>query len=366
MNKLGFGLMRLPKQHGRIDIEQTCQMVDVFLDAGFDYFDTAYGYEAGKSEEAAKTCIVDRHRRESFRIATKLPAWAGATTRTKAENMFYTSLKRTGAGYFDRYLLHNCGDERTEVFDRYDLWRFIEARKAEGLIRQTGFSFHDKADVLDALLTAHPEIDYVQLQINYADWESQAVQSRLCWEVACRHNKPIIIMEPIKGGTLANPPKAVRDVFLAANPNASPSEWALRFAASLAGVDMVLSGMSTLSQMQENVSFMKHMRPLSDGEQAVVAHARALLAAAPTIPCTACGYCMESCPQGVLIPKILEALNHSIRFESATGARGTYAFHTRSGGAAKQCVACGACEAVCPQHIDIVEQLQRASKLFDR
>ena len=210
--KLGFGLMRLPMNGEKIDVEQTKKMVDKFISEGFCYFDTAYGYNDGASEAAAKEALVDRYPREKFLLATKLPAWAGAKSREEAEQMFYTSLERTGAGYFDFYLLHNLGEERTHFFDDYDIWNFLQERKKEGLIRHLGFSMHDKADVLDRILTEHPEMEFVQLQINYADWEDPTIESRKCYEVARKHGKPVIIMEPVKGGTLANPPKEVTDI----------------------------------------------------------------------------------------------------------------------------------------------------------
>lgn len=215
--KLGFGLMRLPMNGEKIDVEQTKKMVDKFISEGFCYFDTAYGYNDGASEAAAKEALVDRYPREKFLLATKLPAWAGAKSREEAEQMFYTSLERTGAGYFDFYLLHNLGEERTHFFDDYDIWNFLQERKKEGLIRHLGFSMHDKADVLDRILTEHPEMEFVQLQINYADWEDPTIESRKCYEVARKHGKPVIIMEPVKGGTLANPPKEVTDILKTAD-----------------------------------------------------------------------------------------------------------------------------------------------------
>lgn len=221
--KLGFGLMRLPMLGEEVDLEQTKQMVDKFLEAGFTYFDTAYGYLEGKSEEAVKTALVDRYPRESFQLATKLPAWAGAQTAGEAKEMLQTSLRRTGAGYFDFYLLHNCGDDRTQAFDKFGIWDYALEMKEKGLLKHVGFSFHDKADVLDELLTKHPEMEFVQLQINYADWEDDNVQSRRCYEVARKHNKPVIIMEPVKGGLLANPPETVAQVLKAAAPEKKPA-----------------------------------------------------------------------------------------------------------------------------------------------
>ena len=361
MPKLGFGLMRLPQKDGEIDIAQTCEMVDMFLAKGFKYFDTAYGYGNGASERAAKAALVDRHPRESFYLATKLPAWAGVKTAEEAQQMFWTSLERTGAGYFDFYLLHNMGEQRTHYFDDFGIWDFLQARKAEGLIRHLGFSFHDKAAALDELLTAHPEMEFVQLQINYADWESPAVESRKCYEVARRHGKPVIIMEPVKGGNLANPPQVVRDNFAALNPEASPSSWAVRFAASLEGVMVVLSGMSDVAQMADNLSYMADFKPLSADEQAAVARAREIIEGLPIIPCTACEYCVKGCPANVGIPGAFEVMNLYTQFNNLPFAKDKYYWKTvgRSQSMASACLECGACEQVCPQHIHIREELKK-------
>ena len=327
--KLGFGLMRLPMlEGGKIDIEQTKTMVDMFLDKGFTYFDTAYGYNAGASEAAIKEALVDRYPRDKFQLATKLPAWAGANNAEEAKQMFYTSLERTGAGYFDFYLLHNLGEKRTAAFDNYGIWDFLRERKEEGLIKHLGFSFHDKADVLDELLTKHPDMEFVQLQINYADWESGSVESRKCWEVARKHGKPVIIMEPVKGGILASPPPAVEEIFKAADPNASVSSWAIRFAASLEGVITVLSGMSNIAQMEDNLSYMADFKPLSEEERKVMDKAQETLAAIPSIPCTSCGYCIPGCPMNINIRGIFSAMNTNLIYGNLEKAKFDYGFQT--------------------------------------
>lgn len=358
--KLGFGLMRLPMAGDEVDLEQVKSMVDEFLSQGYTYFDTAYGYIGGKSEQAVKAALVDRYPRESFQLATKLPAWAGPQTAEEARGMLQTSLSRTGAGYFDFYLLHNLGDDRSAAFDKFGIWDYVQEQKAKGVLRHVGFSFHDKADVLDEVLTAHPEMEFVQLQINYADWESGSVQSRACYEVARKHGKPVIIMEPVKGGSLAHLPEPVAGIFRAANPEASLPSWALRFAASLPGVITVLSGMSDMAQMEDNLATFRDFAPLSDGERQVVEEARAALAALPSIPCTDCQYCMKGCPQGIPIPKVFGAMNSHLIYGNLANARGDYAWATRNGGRADTCIACGQCEAVCPQHIGIIEELARA------
>lgn len=367
--KLGFGLMRLPLLEDKktIDIEQTKKMVDMFLDRGFTYFDTAYGYNEGASEAAIRQALVERYPRDKFLLATKLPAWTGAKNAGEAKQMFYTSLERTGAGYFDFYLLHNLGDSRTESFDKFGIWDFLREKKEEGLIKHLGFSFHDKADVLDKLLTAHPDMEFVQLQINYADWENPAVESRKCWETARRHGKPVIIMEPVKGGILASPPPSVAEIFSAADAKASVSSWAIRFAASLEGVITVLSGMSNIEQMEDNLSYMADFKPLDEGELAVIKKAQDALAAIPSIPCTSCGYCIPGCPQNINIRGIFSAMNMNVVYGNLESARGSYAFATKFQGlgAASDCVECGQCEGVCPQHISIIDELKRCAAALE-
>ena len=365
--KLGFGLMRLPMLGGEIDLEQTKRMADLFLEAGFRYFDTAYGYNDGKSEECVKPVLVDRYPRERFLLATKLPAWAGAKTKEDAERMFYTSLERTGAGYFDFYLLHNMGAGRTEVFERWDLWRFLEDRKREGLIRHIGFSFHDGADALDKLLTEHPEAEFVQLQINYADWESPSVQSRLCYETARRHGKPVIVMEPVKGGTLATLPPQAEAPLRSVRPGLSTASWGIRFAASLEGVVTVLSGMSDFAQMEDNLRCMKDFQPLTGAERDALKAAVAALDAIPTVPCTGCDYCAKGCPQNIGISNTFKALNLWKVYNNMPAALRSYRmpqkFHGKA--PASACIRCGTCEGVCPQEIHIMDELKGASALFD-
>ncbi|MDR2029541.1 MAG: aldo/keto reductase [Treponema sp.] len=363
--KLGFGLMRLPMLGEEIDIERTKTMVDKFLAAGFTYFDTAYIYNNGKSEETARIALMERYPRDKFQFATKLPAWAGAKNADEAKRMFFTSLERSGAGYFDFYLLHNCGAERTKIFDDFGLWDFVLEQRERGLIKHVGFSMHDTVDVLDELLTKHPEMEFVQLQINYADWNSPAVQSAKCFETAKKHGKPVIIMEPVKGGLLANPLPPVADILHAANPHASPSSWALRFAASLDNVITVLSGMSTIEQMEENLATMSDFRPLSNAEQAAIERAREALDAIENIPCTKCAYCVKGCPQEINIPGVFDAMNQYLVFGNLEATKRFYGFVTQGKNTAGTCVECGQCESVCPQHIGIMQELKRVAAAFE-
>lgn len=360
IKNFGFGLMRLPmlNEGKEIDIEQTKDMVDLFLENGFTYFDTAYGYINQRSEGATKTCLVDRYPRESFQLATKLPAWAGPKTKEEAEQMFFTSLERTGAGYFDFYLLHNLGGKRIQYYDDYDLWNFVQKQKEAGLIKKLGFSFHDNADTLDKLLTLHPEVDFIQLQINYADWENAIIQSRKCYEVGVKHNKPVIVMEPLRGGALANPPTAVANILKGAQSDTSFAEWGLRFAASPDNVFMVLSGMSTLEQTKENIAFMKDFQPMSTDEYKVIKEAQNALDSIPSIPCTNCQYCVKECPKQINIPEIFNAMNKLLVYDDLSSAKGTYTFITNTGNNASACISCKRCEAVCPQLIKISDELK--------
>jgi Predicted oxidoreductases of the aldo/keto reductase family len=357
--KLGFGLMRLPRVGERIDTEQVKGMVDRFLEAGFTYFDTAWAYPG--SEEAIREALVERYPRERFQLATKNAAWINCKTREDAEREFETSLERTGAGYFDFYLLHNLGEGRTKFFDDFKMWDFVQEKKRRGLIRHAGFSFHSTPEELKELLTLHPEMEFVQLQINYADWENPAVQSRRCYETARRHGKPVVIMEPVKGGMLSNPPEAVRAVFEKADAGASLASWAIRFAASLEGVVTVLSGMSSTAQMEDNLSYMKNFAPLSPAELETVRQAQEALRGIPLIPCTSCNYCAKVCPNNIGISGSFTAMNLLTLYRDEAAAKSQESWLVAGHGkkSAGECLKCGQCEQVCPQHIRIREELER-------
>ena len=364
IKKLGFGLMRLPKAGEAIDVEQIKQMVDLFMDAGFTYFDTAWAY-AG-SEDAIREALVERYPRESFQLATKAAPWIGCESREDAVAQLETSLKQTGAGYFDFYLLHNLGEFRTHFFDQWGMWDWIAEKKAEGVIRHAGFSFHSTPEELDELLSAHPEMEFVQLQINYADWDNPAVQSRRCYEVARKHHKPVIIMEPVKGGMLANPPEQVANVLKATEPNSSVASWAIRFAASLPGVITVLSGMSDVAQMQDNLSYMRTFETLTDAQRATIERAQHELAKIPLIPCTRCNYCAKVCPNEIGISGTFTAMNmHTLYGDLETAKKErTWQVDRHGKRPADDCVKCGRCEQACPQHIKIRDELARSIELF--
>ena len=366
--KLGFGFMRLPRREGsdEYDMDQILNMVDTFMAAGLTYFDTAYVYDGGRSEQALRTALVERYPRKSYTVATKLASSARICPDPEAaRGELLTSLERLGCGYIDYYLMHAVQASNIKKINDFGLWDYILEQKEKGLIRHVGFSFHDTPEMLDELLTLHPEMEFVQLQLNYADWEAPNVQSRGVYEVARRHGKPIVVMEPVKGGMLANPPAGIRELFAAADPDASPASWAIRYAASLDGVLTVLSGMTTLPQVEDNVSYMKNFRPLSKKEQDIIRSAQELIAAQDSIPCTGCRYCVDGCPMSIPIPDIFSASNRETIYGDQAGAARIYARETDGAGKASDCIHCLQCEAICPQHLPITELLEKAAARYE-
>ena len=363
--KLGFGLMRLPKlADGSMDIPQIKQMVDKFMAAGGTYFDTAYVYDNGASEDAARQALIERYPRDSYTLATKLNAAMQCHDEASAKQQFRTSLERTGAGYFDFYLLHALQRNNYKKYDDYHIWDFVKEQKAKGLIRHWGFSFHADPDLLEELLNAHPDAEFVQLQMNYADWENPGVNSRRCWEICRAHGKPVVVMESVKGGILADPIPEVKAILRAANPDLSPAGWALRFVAGQEGVITALSGMSNLAQMEDNLKTMKDFRPMGEAELAVIREAQEAIRQNRAIPCTACHYCTEGCPMGIPIPEIFAVYN---RREGSPHFRTVreYNIVTQDKGKATACVQCGQCEGACPQHLKIIDLLQECAALME-
>ena len=361
--KLGFGLMRLPKKGLFTDVEQVKQMVDLFMEAGFTYFDTAFVYQG--SEEAIRKALVERYPRESYTLATKLNAFMMAPTEKAAKQQFYKSLERTGAGYFDYYLLHAMMENNYTKYDKFHLWDFVQEQKEKGLIKHLGFSFHAGPKLLNHLLTIHPEMDFVQLQINYADWENPSVASRANYEVARKHGKSIVVMEPVKGGTLADPPEEVKKLFSGYHPDMSYASWAIRFVASLDGIITVLSGMSNTEQMRDNLSYMKAFQPLNDEEQEIIRQAQRILGNSSAIPCTACHYCTEGCPKNIPIPEIFSAMNRRLGNGQMAQADEEYKKATAGHGKASDCINCRQCERACPQHLTITDYLRQCAGMLE-
>lgn len=361
IGKLGFGMMRLPKKGPIIDVKETSKMVDIFLENGFTYFDTAFVYVG--SETATRKALVERHPRESYTLASKLFA-VKVPSEKAAKAELETSLKRTGAGYLDYYLLHSLSESNYKNYEKLHLWDFVKEMKEQGKIKHYGFSFHGGPELLDQLLTEHPDAEFVQLQINYADWENPKVRSREVYEVARRHGKSIVVMEPVKGGKLADPPEEVKKIFDAVNPGASYASWAIRFVASLDGILTILSGMSNVAQVEDNVNFMKNFVPLSEEEKEAIRKAQKVFNEAKDIPCTACRYCTEGCPKKIDIPQIFAARNKQIVFGKIDEGADDYAKATESA-KASACIGCGQCEKVCPQKIDIVNQLKSCAEVFE-
>lgn len=359
----GFGCMRLPMNGSEVDTEETCRMVDSFLEAGFNYFDTAHGYIQGKSELALKECLTSRYPRDRYILTDKLTDFYFK----KEEDIrpfFESQLQACGVDYFDFYLMHAQNAENYKFFKSCHAYENAFALKKEGKIRHVGISFHDTAEVLDRILTEYPEVEVVQIQFNYLDYDDPAVQSRLCYEVCRKHNKPVLVMEPVKGGSLVNLPEKAKAV-LDNLHGGSPASYALRFAAGFPGMMMVLSGMSNMEQMQDNISFMKDFKPLNEEEMEAVKKVQQIFREKDLIPCTACGYCTEGCPKHIPIPDLFAVMNAGMLHHD-WNADDYNEIHTGEGRKASDCIKCGKCEKACPQHLPIRELLVSVAKEFEK
>jgi hypothetical protein len=364
-NNFGFGYMRLPMKDGEVDYEETTKMVDTFLDAGFNYFDTAHGYIGGKSEIAIKDCLAKRHPREQYVLTDKL-----TNSFFKKEEdirpLFESQLEACGVSYFDFYLMHAQSEDNFAYFKKCRAYETAIALREEGKIKHFGISFHDRAEVLEKILTEYPQIEVVQIQFNYVDYEDEAVESRKCYEVCKKYNKPVIVMEPVKGGSLVNLPQEAKDIFDGLGNGLSYASYAIRFAAGFDQNMMVLSGMSNLEQMQDNLSYMKDFKPLSEEERAAVDKVCKIFRNLGTIPCTACRYCTDGCPKRISIPDLFSCMNAKQIFNDWNQDWYYNEVYTKNAGKASDCIKCGKCEKACPQHLPIRKLLQDVADVFEK
>ena len=367
MPRIGFGLMRLPETDGVIDIDKVCKMADAYLDAGFNYFDTAYVYHGGNSERAVKEAIVKRHPRDSFTIATKLPAWSIHSFEDR-DKIFNEQLERCGVDYFDFYLLHSIEDGNNyDTYVKYDCFNWGVQKRAEGKIKHFGFSYHGTPELLVQIVDNHPEIEFVQIQLNYADWDNPLVHSGKLYQILSERNIPIIVMEPCKGGKLANHDEECTEILKNIRPDKSVASWAFRFVGSLPGVTTILSGMSTQEQMDDNMNTFRNFEPLSDEERAAIDKVIEAMFRVEQIGCTACRYCVDGCPMSISIPDIINAINTKRKFPGDMRPQFFYnGLVARDGnGKASDCIGCGQCEGVCPQHLPIIEILKEGVEKFE-
>lgn len=360
----GFGCMRLPMADGEVDIKEMNRMVDIFLENGFNYFDTAHGYLQGKSEKALKISLTDRYERSRFILTNKLTNFFFK----KEEDIrpfFEQQLKDCGVKYFDYYLMHAQGADNFKFFKSCRAYETAFALKEEGKVKHVGISFHDKAEVLEQISTEYPQIEVVQIQFNYVDYDDPAVESRKCYEVCRKYGKPVIVMEPVKGGNLVNLPESAKDIFDELGEG-SPASYAIRFAAGFEGIDMVLSGMSSYEQMIDNIGYMKEFQPLSDNEMEAVRKVQEIFKGMNLIPCTACRYCEAGCPKKIAIPDLFAVMNTKQIYHDWNADYYYNNVHTAQGRKASDCIKCGKCEKACPQHLEIRRLLEDVAKEFEK
>ena len=362
INKLGFGFLRLPKRGEAFDWETVCDMVDVFMASGGTFFDTCYTYLGGMSEYGIKQCVVQRKKRSSFQLCEKLPGYLFKSY-NDCQKYFDEELSRCGVEWFDVLMLHWLNDKNYAIAEKYDEFRFLREKKAEGLAKRIGFSYHGDAALLDQILTEHPEVDVVLMQLNYLDWESEGIQSRKCYETCVRHGKSVIVMEPVKGGTLASIPKEAETKLRAIHPTWTPSDWALRFVQSLPGVEICLSGMNTVEQVTDNI---QPLEPLTEEEVALLEQAAKIIRGNTAISCTGCGYCTSHCPKSIPIPQYIRLYNEISRYPGDDW-KIIPAYHQlkMTSGAASDCIGCHSCEKHCPQNLLIESHMKTIAERFE-
>lgn len=364
ISKLGFGCMRFTgREDNTIDIEYTSKMIDAYMQAGGNYFDTAWAYP--NSEAALRKALVERYPRDSYYIADKCVAWTCCNGPEDLEKQLQESLENLGVEYFDLYLMHNLGGVRTAKFEEYNTWDFVKSVKERGLAKHIGFSAHCTPEELEKFIADYPEAEIVQLQVNYLDWDSPSFRERECVEIARAHGLPVAVMEPVKGGLLADPSKAVKAILDEAMPNDSYATAALRFAASVDGVYTTLSGMSTVEQVEDNMRVFADFQPLTADEQDAIKRAQVAMTESGIVPCTGCDYCAKVCPQGIGISGAMTALNYYINFEDPYAANYQLGFVVRFNAGKKmpsECIRCGACEEACPQGIKILDCFDRIER----
>ena len=371
MKKLGFGFVRLPElveSNGKrkVDLEQVKKMVDLCMEHGFTYFDTAYMYHEFKSELYLKEALVKRYPREQFQVANKLPLLF-LRKEGDMEEIFDEQLRKCNVTFFDYYLLHNVNETFLQTAEKFDCFGFLKRMKEQGKIHQIGFSFHDSAELLEEILIKHPEVDFVQLQINYVDWDNMSIQSKACFDVANKYNKPIIAMESLKSGSLAHVPDMIQNIFEQVHPEWSPASWAIRFAASQPGVMLVLSGMSSMDHLMDNIDFMDEFEPMGDKEEMVIDLATVILREIREIPCTGCGECVASCAKNIPIPYYFALYNsEKVSSDAAVTTNSIYyGNYSQKGGKASECLGCKKCEKSCPNHLTIAEFMKQVAMTFE-